>query len=280
VKPFYKVYCDDCLHRLRRLEADSVDLVFTSPPYGQQRKYAEIKFSLAGQDWVDWMIPRVVEMCRVCRGLVFVNAVGPRVNHQYQPIIEWLVADLTRHHAIACGPQPYVFAKNGMAGSGGEQYHRRDWEPVYAFVDPAKLPILWSDNTATGHPPKHPASKTLSSRKSGSDDRYQVRNYQHPEVANSGNIVRCTVGKGHMGSDLAHQNEAPFPESLAKFFVLSYCPPDGTVLDPFCGSGTTLKVALLHGRNAIGIDARKSQVELTELRIEEVPGFGSQQVMF
>ena len=71
-----------------------------------------------------------------------------------------------------------------------------------------------------------------------------------------------------MGSPLAHENEAPFPESLAEFFVRSFCPPGGTVLDPFMGSGTTLAVAQRTGREAIGIDLRESQVELTNRRVK------------
>jgi DNA modification methylase len=73
-----------------------------------------------------------------------------------------------------------------------------------------------------------------------------------------------------MGSRLAHQNEAPFPEALAEFFIRSFCPPGGVVFDPFCGSGTTAAVALRHGRNAIACDIRESQIELTCRRIVEV----------
>jgi len=70
-----------------------------------------------------------------------------------------------------------------------------------------------------------------------------------------------------MGHKLAHENEAPFPESLVEPFVLSFCPPDGIVLDPFSGSGTTAAVAMLHGRRYIGIDIRQSQVDLANRRI-------------
>lgn len=73
-----------------------------------------------------------------------------------------------------------------------------------------------------------------------------------------------------MGSDLAHENEAPFPEALAEFFIKSFCPPGGTVLDPFGGSGTVGAVAERLGRNAILIDLRESQVELAGRRMEEV----------
>ena len=73
-----------------------------------------------------------------------------------------------------------------------------------------------------------------------------------------------------MGSTLAHENEASFPEDLATFFVRSFCPPDGIVLDPFAGSGTTLAVAKWFGRKSIGVDIRDSQVELCRRRLAEI----------
>lgn len=88
------------------------------------------------------------------------------------------------------------------------------------------------------------------------------------EVANPGNIIRCSGG--HLGSKLAHENEAPFPEYLAEFMIRSFCPPNGWVLDPFSGSGTTCAVAERLGRSWTGIDIRQSQIELGQRRIEEV----------
>ena len=104
----------------------------------------------------------------------------------------------------------------------------------------------------------------------GDDEAVSVQvapDYTPPALANPGNVIHCKAGGGHMGSKLAHENEAPFPEKLAEAFVLSFCPPGGTVMDPFCGSGTTLAVAKKHGRNAIGIDIRASQGELTGRRL-------------
>jgi hypothetical protein len=82
-----------------------------------------------------------------------------------------------------------------------------------------------------------------------------------------GDVVRCLAGGNHMGSPLAHDNEAPYPERLAGFFVRSYCPPGGVVLDPFCGSGTTGAVAVRLGRRFVGFDVRPDQVELTRRRL-------------
>ena len=93
--------------------------------------------------------------------------------------------------------------------------------------------------------------------------------YGPPVRANPGNVIHLPVGGGQMGSDLAHENEAPFPESLAEFFVRSFCPPGGITLDPFCGSGTTGAAAIKTGREFIGIDVRATQVALTYRRLSE-----------
>lgn len=73
-----------------------------------------------------------------------------------------------------------------------------------------------------------------------------------------------------MGSNLAHENEAPFPEALARFFTLSFCPPGGLVIDPFSGSGTTIAVAVAEGRRGLACDIRESQVQLTRRRLAGV----------
>jgi SAM-dependent methyltransferase len=118
-----------------------------------------------------------------------------------------------------------------------------------------------------GTPPKYPRGGNMRNR--GSDDRRCDRTSPVPELANPGNVVRVTVGGGHLGHPLAHENEAPFPEPLAEFFVRAYCPPGGRVLDPFCGSGTTLAVARRLGLNGVGIDIRPGQVELAERRVAD-----------
>ena len=54
---------------------------------------------------------------------------------------------------------------------------------------------------------------------------------------------------------------APFPDQLVERCLEIGCPEAGTVLDPFAGAGTTLRVALLSGRSATGIDLNPSFCE-------------------
>lgn len=86
----------------------------------------------------------------------------------------------------------------------------------------------------------------------------------------SGGIAHCQVGGGQMGHKLAHENEAPYPVELAERYVLSFVPPGGVVLDPFCGSGTTVHAAVENRRRAVAFDVRQSQVELAARRMETV----------
>lgn len=349
--PRNQILMGDNLDVMRTLPDSHCSLTICSPPYEDARTYS-VGFKLTGQDWVDWMIPRVVEMCRVTAGLVFINAAGKVREWKYSPVVEWLVADLTRKHGIVCGPSPYVFYRIGIPGSGSHKYHRRDWEPVYAFARPENVPPTWAANTVMGHPPKWAPGGEMSNRQSNGarvnqwghpinsgatvvdpdgsvrsegkrpshrlslgftpeipPSETQRRNgktrrnvtkqkdgmhkgqentfYSEPVMANPGNViqekytaeqvnkmlapgdvVKCNVGGGVMGDSLCHENEAPFPESLVEFFVRSYCPEGGIVLDPFSGSGTVAKVAQRWGRNYLGIDVRESQVKLAKKRIK------------
>jgi DNA modification methylase len=54
---------------------------------------------------------------------------------------------------------------------------------------------------------------------------------------------------------------APFPDQLVKRCLEIGCPERGTVLDPFAGAGTALRVAVLSGRSATGIDLNPSFCE-------------------
>lgn len=55
---------------------------------------------------------------------------------------------------------------------------------------------------------------------------------------------------------------APYPEDLCKIPILATCPTDGIVLDPFCGTGTTMLVALKLGRKSVGIDISDEYIEV------------------
>jgi hypothetical protein len=262
----WNVEAADALAWLSGLPDRSVSLVFTSPPFEGQRSYG-IGFARRGQEWVNWLRPIVREAARVSRGLVIVNASSPVRDGSYSPAVEWLVSDLTRLDGLVCGPSPYAWVKagdrdgakgNGMPGSGGTRYQRRDWEALYTFCLPDRLPLKWTDNTAGGEPPRG-VGGDLSARTTRGEKRHQ--RYRPPAVANPGNVIRASVGRVPSGS------EAPMPLEVAARLVRWFVPPGEAVADPFAGSGTTIAAAILHGRKGLGCDVRAKQVELARRRL-------------
>lgn len=84
----------------------------------------------------------------------------------------------------------------------------------------------------------------------------------HPEGSKPGNVwdilPEDTQKRG--------KHFAPYPEDLCRVPILATCPPGGIVLDPFCGTGTTMYVARILGRKSVGIDIAEQYLQLAEER--------------
>lgn len=59
---------------------------------------------------------------------------------------------------------------------------------------------------------------------------------------------------------------AAYPKDLCKIPILASCPPDGVVIDPFCGTGTTMLVAFELGRKSVGIDISEEYIAMANER--------------
>lgn len=293
----FRVETADALDWFASLPEDSLDLVFGSPPYEDARLYLEgghnVGIARDTEQWVEWMVRVYQAALRCCKGLVAFVVAGRTTDYRWSASPALLMADLCRKGIhLRCPP---LYHRVGIPGSGGPDWLRNDYEFIVCAARPGRL--AWSDNVALGEAPKYqPGGDPSHRRPDGSrvnrdadlngdgyattEERghagpHRVRQragygYSPPEKANPGNVIRCSVGGGNMGDALCHENEAPFPEALAEFFVRSFCPPGGVVADPFSGSGTTGKMALAFGRRFLGCDLRASQVELTRKRLSSV----------
>lgn len=324
----------DCLAWLAGLPEACVDLCVFSPPYEKARLYLEngedLGIARDTEQWVAWMADVIKAALRITKGLVVCVCEGQTRNYRYSCGPALLMADL--HRAGVCLRKPPIYRRIGIPGSGGPDWWRNDWEWCVCATNGGRLP--WSDNTATGHPPKwgpggemshrvadgarvnqwghsiksgatvvakdgvvrskgkrpsHRVAKMTASSDHKDGDTETQEGYDPPVLANPGNVVQqtytasevaallgkptdvldCDVGGGLMGSDLAHDNEAPFPESLVEPFVRCFAPEGGIVCDIFSGSGTTAAVSRKWGRRFIGCDLRESQVQLSRRRLEE-----------
>ena len=74
----------------------------------------------------------------------------------------------------------------------------------------------------------------------------------------------------HLATECSNRNHsAVFPESLPEWFIKLFTKEGDTVLDPFMGSGTTLRVANKLIRNSIGIDILPEYYKMVKKEIKE-----------
>jgi site-specific DNA-methyltransferase (adenine-specific)/site-specific DNA-methyltransferase (cytosine-N4-specific) len=260
----------DCLSWLHNQPDRSVDLVIGSPPYaGKGKRYAGSAESWPVDKWVPWMADVTAQAVRVSRGFVLWVCAGRVQQYRYEPSPELLLSECYRR-GIAC-ERPVIWSKNAPPTRKGDWFSN-SWEYVLAFrSQAARLPFHWQ---AIAESPRFTNGGDFRLR-GPNGKRRNGSSYPKGRLTNPKDVVRFTVGGGHMGFDtiddrLANEGEAPFPLMLAEHFIKALTLPSDVVLDPFVGSGTTLVAAQRLGRSGIGVDVSEAAVALAQRRLQHL----------
>lgn len=258
--PVNRLICADSLSLMRSMPARSVDTVIGSPPYpGKWKRY---RLNNRG-NWHEWFAQVLTEAGRITRGWAFFVVNGSVKDGEYDCEVEEAVVAAKK---MGCRfDRPLIWHKN--APPSRKDYFGNDWEFILAAKCSTGEPEFF-DWESIAQPPKYTNGGRFRQRTANGERRLGSE-YPKNKLTRPRDVLRVIVGGGHLGSDLAHENEAPFPEKLVEPLILTCCPKGGVVFDPFAGSATVPAVAILHGRNWIGCDVRQSQIDLGMRRIEE-----------
>ena len=254
-----------------------------SPPYLTARDYGRDDIALTLEPWVQFMIASTKAALQVTNGIVLWVCAGVG-SEKYQPGPECLIADLTRHCESWCEVlRPAIWAKN--APPTGSKWFSNDWEYCLALTKPG-AERTWNPEaleellkyTNGGSFRQRRKDGTRSAGSAYPTHRYRKRpsnvtwaDFDHQADDKwDGNLHYVPVGGGLLGWKDSHLNEAPYPENLVSRFLKTVTNPGDTVLDPFCGSGTTVDVSFQLGRVGYGVDIRDSQSDLTKRRLREM----------
>ena len=237
-----KVYCGDNAEVLATFPDACIDLVVTSPPYDDLRTYG-------GHSWDFPAVAR--ELTRVLKqGGVIVWVVGDATVKGSETLTSMKQAI---HFKDVCGLRVHdtmIYEKNSPtfpAKAEGSRY-TQIWE--YVFVISKGKPVC---------------SRLICDKKNrwaGHKDWSGKLKKPVPEYSPRTNIWKYVTSMGDAGG-----HPAPFPESLVRDHIISWSNPGDVVLDPFAGSGTTLKVAKEYRRQYVGIEINPEYVNICERRI-------------
>jgi len=148
-----------------------------------------------------------------------------------------------------------------------EEYAYDEDRIVSAFALPVRQFVFWSGSAdfPMDHTAVHIWNKNPSNHGAQYERVFERNGGRHRKVWTR-YMVNSTVA-AQMTRDVFTEHPSQKPIALLRDIVSEL--PDGcTVLDPFCGSGTTMIAALETGRKAIGIEIDERWVEVARRRLE------------
>ncbi|PUE55208.1 site-specific DNA-methyltransferase [Limnohabitans parvus II-B4] len=261
-KSTVKLYNGDCLKELRHVEDNSIDLIITSPPYADQRK--NIYGGTHADKYVEWFLPISAELLRVLKPTgSFVLNIKERVidgeRHTY--VMELIIAMKKQGWLFT---EEYIWHKKNCYPGKWPNRFRDAWERCIHFTKEKKFSMYQEEVRVPMGDWKNSRLKMLSQTdkirdesKVGSGFGKKIENWVGRELAYPTNVL-------HLATECSNRSHAAaFPDSLPEWFIKLFTQSGDVVLDPFSGSGTSIRVSRNMNRNAIGIELLNEYCQLT-----------------
>ena len=230
------IYCGECSSILSQFPDECIDLTVTSPPYDNLRNYNGYLFPFED---IARQLFRVTKPGGVVVWIVGDATIkGSETGTSFRQALFFKEIGFNLHDTM-------IWHKNNPMPT---QHHRYENSFEYMFVLSKGIPT--ADNVLRVAASSHGAVRLKHRARAGHKD---ARNNEGLYVTEQTRI-RHNVWDIPIGVAKGISHAAPFPEALARDHILSWSNEDSVILDSMCGSGTTLKMALLEGRKAIGID--------------------------
>jgi len=262
-EPSTRIILGSCPDKLRELDDNFFDLIFTSPPYADQRKHTY--GGIHPDKYVEWFLPISYELLRVLKPTgTFILNIKERVvdgeRHTY--VLELILA--MRKQGWLWTEEFMWHKKNCYPGKWNNRF-RDSWERLLQFNKEKKFKMFqeavmipvgdWS-KTRLSHLSKTDNIRDESRAKSGFGKR--VANWIGRSKVYPTNVL-------HLATECGNKNHsAVFPELLPTWFIKLFTEERDWVLDPFSGSGTTLRAAQTLGRNSVGIEPQTEFFEIAQ----------------
>jgi len=247
-----KCYNENCLDTMAKMPDDFVDLTVTSPPYDNLRTYNGYSFDFEA---VAKELYRVTKQGGVVVWVVGDATIkGSETGTSFRQALFFKDVGFNLHDTM-------IYAKTKI--NPLDPKNKRYWQSFeYMFVF-SKGAV--SRCNYIKEPCKHFGKKVIVIQHSANGVIRQDR-----VDAQKNNTVKSHKIKGNIWAMTPAQikgHHAPFPEQLANDHIISWSNEGDLVYDPFMGSGTTAKMAIINKRNWIGSEISSEYCEIIQRRI-------------
>ncbi len=276
--------CGDALTTISQLPGELVDTVVTSPPYYRQRDYGchlQIGQEATPATYVQRMVELFEELKRVVKpsGSAWV-VIGDKYVDGELLGMPWRVGLALKESGWKLRSDCIWHKPNAMPSSvksrpttdheyiffltrSSDHYYDADAvrEPHVTFSERSRM------KGGRGHFGKRGGTPEAG-KNGGNHNLHDGRWDQafHPKGRNKRTVWTIPLSK------FRDAHFAVFPIELVSNCIKATCPPDGVVLDPFSGAGTTAVAARSLGRNFIAIDCNEAYCRMAQQRLEQQVG--------
>lgn len=263
-----KIIQGDCEDKLKDFPDNYFDLIFTSPPYADQR--SKTYGGINPDKYVEWFLPKTAEFKRVLKPTgTFILNIKERVvdgeRHTY--VIDLIVK--MREQGWLWTEEFIWHKKNSYPGKWPNRF-RDNWERLIQFnkqknfcmyQESVMVPVGdWAKDRLAK---LSETDKVRDESRAGSGFGKNVSNWIGRDMVYPTNVL-------HLATETGNKNHsAVFPTDLPAWFIKLFTKTGDIVLDPFVGSGTTVFSALQLGRHFVGIDINSEYVDLSRQRLFE-----------
>jgi DNA methylase N-4/N-6 domain-containing protein len=302
-----KIINGDSLKVLKTLDTESIDCIITSPPYWQLRDYnisGQIGLEENIEEYIEKLMLIMDELYRVLKksGTFFLN-IGDtysNVNSKFskrsnkkrgkenifkviprktniQRKSKMMIPERLCIKMIDQGwilRNEIIWHKPNVLPESLNDRFTNDFEKIFFFTKNQKYYFKkqyepYSEKTLNGFKDGVMPTGKKKMLEAG-ESKTAMKRIDKPWKAiynENGRNMRTVWSIATKG--IKERHYASFPEELVKRCLLAGCPIDGIVLDPFLGSGTTLKVAKSLNLNGVGVELKKEYIEIAVSRIGE-----------
>lgn len=246
----------DCVEGMRLMPDECIDLTVTSPPYDNLRTYKGYSFDFEN---VAKELYRITKKGGVVVWVVGDATIkGSETGTSFRQALYFMECGFNLHDTM-------IYEKNGAGAVGSNKCYLQNFEYMFVFskgkISTFNL-IYDRENKVVGK------MKTNTNRdKFTADTGRKYREITTEKMGRRFNIWKYEQTQGH--DTYSKKHPAPFPESLVSDHIISWSNEDDIVFDPFMGSGTTAKMAMLNNRKWIGCEMATEYCDIIKERLEE-----------
>ncbi len=261
-----KIYNMDCLEGMKLIDDNSIDLTVTSPPYDNLRDYNnEVTGNFEKFKEIAKELFRITKPGGVVVWVVGDATIkGSETGTSFRQALFFMKCGFNLHDTM-------IYQKDACHFPETNRYY-----PSFEYMFILSKGKPKTVNLIADKPNKRFGEKiTGTGRKPDGTlkPRTAVKNKTNRTVKKFGvrtNVWLYSVGKWKITNDeYAYQHPAMLPEQLAHDHIISWSNEGDIVLDPFMGSGTTAKMAILNNRKYIGFEISKEYCEIARKRISD-----------